>query len=61
MEKIVIPQCAIDDYNKRYADKIAKYKAEEPPNLPFFIDEDAIFLKYFKEDKWDIIELQHEQ
>ena len=51
MEKIVIPQCAIDDYNKRYADKIAKYKAEERQSLPFFIDEDAIFLKYFKEEK----------
>jgi hypothetical protein len=51
MEKIVIPQKAIDDYNERYADKIAKYKAEERPSLPFFIDEDAIFLKYFKEDK----------
>jgi hypothetical protein len=50
MEKIVIPQCAIDDYNKRYADKIAKYKAEEQRNVPFFIDEDAIFLKYFKDN-----------
>ena len=53
MKKIVIPQCAIDEYNKKYADKIAKYKSEEKPSVPFYIDEDAIFLKYFKEQPID--------
>lgn len=51
MEKIVIPKCAIDDYNERWASKLAKYKVKRASNVPYYLDEDAIFLKYFKETK----------
>ncbi|QDP68295.1 MAG: hypothetical protein Unbinned3329contig1000_52 [Prokaryotic dsDNA virus sp.] len=51
MNKIVIPQKAIDDYNKRYADKIAKYKASIPSNIPYYLDEDAIYEQYLKNVK----------
>ena len=51
MEKIVIPQAAIDEYNKKYADKIAKYKASIPSDIPYYLDEDAIYEKYLKDIK----------
>lgn len=51
MNKIVIPQKAIDDYNKRYADKLAKYKVKRASNVPYYLDEDAIYEQYLNDIK----------
>jgi len=51
MEKIVIPKCAIDDYNERWASKLAKYKVKRASNVPYYLDEDAIYEKYLNDIK----------
>ena len=51
MNKIVIPQAAIDQYNEKYADKLAKYKVERASNIPFYLDEDAIYEQYLQNVK----------
>jgi len=51
MAKIVIPQCAIDDYNERWADKLAQYKVKQASCIPYYLDEDAIYEKYLNDIK----------
>lgn len=45
--KIVIPDAAIADYNKRYADVLAKIQINRPSSIPDYLDEDALYEKYF--------------
>jgi len=42
MDKIVIPQAAIEDFNRRYAKYLPK-----PKSRPMPVDEDKLYLTYF--------------
>lgn len=41
-DKIVIPDAAIEDFNRRYAKYLPK-----PKSRPMLVDEDELYLKHF--------------
>tara|TARA_B100001057_G_scaffold287538_1_gene287612 strand:+ start:415 stop:567 length:153 start_codon:yes stop_codon:yes gene_type:complete len=46
MDKIVIPDAAIRQFNEKYADVLAKIQINRSPSIPDYLDEDKLYEEY---------------